>query len=127
MALPYVKDDFVSGPRRQGRIKTRLSANGTVVLPAGALATRIYFRNRTANAVTGGIRIGTSDGGTQVVTAQAVAASVQATIVPTITGYSLAQPQVDATWYIQAVSAWNSAAVDILIDYDLVVGNSETV
>lgn len=116
MTLPYAKNDFISGPKRTARLRKTLSANGTLTLPKGYFMERIWFKNRTANAVTGGIRIGTAGGGTQVVTAQAVAASVQAVITPTISGYSLAQPQVDATLYIEAVSAWNSAEVDVVVD-----------
>lgn len=116
MTLPYVKNDYKSGPKRTARLRVTLSANGTLTLPKGYFMERIWFKNLTANAVTGGIRIGTSAAGTQVVTAQAIAASVQAVIAPTISGYSLAQPQVDATLYIEAVTAWNSAQVDIVVD-----------
>ncbi len=127
MALPYVKNDFISGPIRRERVRGYFTANGTLTLPKGYFMERIWFKNRTANAVTGGIRIGTSAAGTQVVTAQAVAASVQAVITPTISGYSLAQPQVDATLYVEAVTAWNSAGVDVVVDCLIMAQAADTV
>lgn len=126
MTLPYVKDDFKSGPVRKARLRVRLTANGTLALPAGYFIERIWFKNHTANAVTGGIRIGSAAAGTQYVTAQAIAASVQAVIAPTISGYSLAQPQVASTLYIEAVTSWNSADVTVLVDCVVVSGNDET-
>ena len=54
-------------------------------------------------------------------TAQAIAASVQAgPLAPTIPGYSLTQPQVDSTLFIEAVTAWNGATVDVLVDCQIV-------
>lgn len=126
MSLPYVKNDFVSGPIRKTRLRVRLTANGTLTLPKGHFIERIWFKNNSANAVTGGIRIGSAAAGTQYVTAQAIAASVQAVIAPTISGYSLVQPQVDSTLYIEAVTAWNSADVTVLVDCEVVLGNDET-
>ena len=99
----------VSGSRR-----VTLAANGQLVIPAGVLLRRIYFRNRTANAVTGGIRVGTSAAGTQVVTAQAVAANFIGSVLPTIENYQAAAQ----TLFIEAVTAWNSAQVDVIVEYD---------
>jgi hypothetical protein len=112
---------------RHDRLRIELSANGTLALPAGYAARRIYFWNKTANAVTGGIRIGNVTTGTQYVTAQAIAASTQAEIVPTISGWSLAQPQVASTLFIEAVTAWNNATVVVLVDCDILVQNAEAV
>lgn len=92
----------------------RLTANTSVVLPAYSALRRIYFFNHTANAVTGGIRIGTSAAGTQVVTAQAIAANALVEITPTINALG----QVDSTLYIETVTAWNNAAVSIVISYE---------
>ena len=113
MALPTVFDNanknIVFGKRL-----VRLTANGTVVIPAGSMLRRIYFRNRTANAVTGGIRVGTSAAGTQVVTAQAVAASAIVSVAPTIENYQAAAQ----TLYVEAVTSWNSADVDVVVMYE---------
>lgn len=92
-------------------VKLAVTANTTVDLPAGYTLERIHVRNNTANAVTGGIKIGTTSGGTQVVTALAVGANAYADIAPTISGFSATA----TTLFIQAVTAWNSASVDIII------------
>jgi hypothetical protein len=99
----------VAGSRR-----VTLTANGQMTIPAGVLLRRVYFRNRTANAVTGGIRIGTSAAGTQVVTAQAVAANFIGSILSSIENYQVAAQ----TLFIEAVTAWNSAQVDVIVEYE---------
>jgi hypothetical protein len=111
--LPTIFDN-ASKALVTGRRLKRFTANGTIVLPAGVLLRRIYFRNRTANAVTGGIRIGTSAAGTQVVTAQAIAANAVVSINPTIENYQAAEQ----TLYVEAVTAWNSADVDVYVTYE---------
>lgn len=92
----------------------RLDENFSYPLPAGAAVRRVQFLNRTANAVTGGLRVGTAAGGTQIVAATAVgdSALVEATI---------ASPGIStsaSTLYISAVTAWNGAEVDVAIEYD---------
>lgn len=113
MALPTLFDSQRASPVRGNRIAT-LTANGQIVLPAGVMLRRIYFRNRTANAVTGGIRIGTSAGGTQIVTAQAIAANAIVSVIPTIENYQ-ANAQ---TLFVEAVTAWNGAQVDVFVQYE---------
>lgn len=56
-------------------ILKNVSANINVPIPGGARLKDIHIFNKTANAVTGGIRIGSAAAGTQHVTAQAVAAN----------------------------------------------------
>lgn len=85
----------------------------TYSVPAGWQIDAIYIKNNTANAVTGGIKIGTSSGGTQVVTAQAVGANANLRInALTINWFSATSAQ---TLYIQDVTAWNSANLDFHI------------
>jgi hypothetical protein len=64
--------------------------------------------------VTGGIRIGTSAAGTQVVTAQAIAANAVVSIMPTIENYQAAAQ----TLFIEAVTGWNNADVDVRVTYE---------
>jgi hypothetical protein len=75
---------------------------------------RIYVRNKTANAVTGGIKIGTTLGGTDVHAALAVAASAVNVSAPLIPAVNTAAAR---TLYFDAVTAWNSASVDVLVTY----------
>ena len=120
MALPTLFDSQRASAVRGNRIAT-LTANGQIVLPAGVMLRRIYFRNRTANAVTGGIRIGTSAGGTQIVTAQAIAANAIVSVIPTIENYQ-ANAQ---TLFVEAVTAWNNAQVDVFVQYEEITTRTE--
>lgn len=95
------------------------TANATVVIPAGQFITGIVFKGNNANAVTGGIKIGTSSGATDVVAAQAVAGNSLAMITDAALLKKVFSYSVDQTLYVQAVSAWNSANVDIVF----IIGN----
>ncbi len=91
------------------------TANSTMVVPAGYMITSISMVNTTANAVTGGIRIGTTDGGTDIAVAIAIGANAilgipDATILKTLFATGS-----DTTIYLQAVVAWNSASVNVSI------------
>lgn len=92
----------------------RLNANIAYPLPAGAAVRRVQFLNRTTTGVSGGMRVGTTDGGEQVVATVAVgsAALVEATIA------SAAISTTAQTLYIQAVTAWGVSEVDVAIEYD---------
>lgn len=122
--LPYNKNDFKSGPRRHMRLRVSLSANGTLALPAYHRVSRVYLDNTTSNAVTGGIRIGTAAAGTQLITAAAVGADATVDAgVPNAGLYSAAAQ----TLYIEAVTAWNGAKVDVIVDADFVSAADENV
>lgn len=124
MTLPYVKNDFIGGPARHKRlISARLTADGTLALPAYHAIRRIYIDNETANAVTGGLDIGTTDGGQEVLAAKAVGANATVETAP-VASVFLATAQ---TLYITAASAWNSSALRVLVDCDVVSSADETV
>ncbi len=90
-----------------------LTAAGTFVLPKNTYIDDIIINNTTANAVTGGIKIGTTLGGTDVVTALAVGAN--ATVYANPTGIAKRVFTVDTTLYIDAVAAFNSASLNISV------------
>lgn len=91
------------------------TAAGSFVVPAGHMIENIVITGNNGNAVTGGIKIGTSAGGTQVVTAQAVAAnSLNVVPVANIT-LKLFSKTVDTTLYFDAVTAFASANIDIVV------------
>lgn len=88
-------------------------ANTTVSIPPGYMIVGLSVRNTTANAVTGGVRIGTTDGGVDVVVALAVAGSAilgvpDATILKKYFSASAA-----TTLFIQTVTLWNSASLNL--------------
>jgi hypothetical protein len=113
MAIP---DFFATGKAApvQGSRNISLTANGSLVFPAGIMLRRIYFKEKNGAAVTGGIRVGTSAAGTQVVTAQTIAANAIVSVIPTIENYQAAAQ----TLYIEAVTSWNGAAVDVCVQYE---------
>jgi hypothetical protein len=90
-----------------------LAADGTFVVPAGYRLSSIDIVNTTANAVTGGINIGTTEGGDDILAAAAVGAS--ATIHPTPLKRLFAAAQ---TVYISAETAWNSASLTVIVMLD---------
>ena len=98
--------------------KKGLIAAGTVVIPANAVVTRVYARNNTANAVTGGIKVGTSAGATDVVAALPVLANQVGS--GAAAGGSFNQGAT-RTLYIDAVTAWNSAVIDVAVAYTILV------
>jgi hypothetical protein len=87
-------------------------------LPAKAYIQQIIFSNSVAAAVTGGVSVGTTANGTNIVAAQAVGASTdvataQAAIllpVPLTTGLA-------TTLNMAAVTAWNNANVTVTVIY----------
>ncbi len=89
-----------------------LNSNGTIVIPAGFFIESICLENTTANAITGGLKIGTTSGGSDVLNAYTVGANAL-TIIDDEILKKIFSRSTDSTLYIQAVTAWNSASVDI--------------
>lgn len=82
-------------------------------LPSNSFISQIYVKANNANAVTGGLKFGSTSGAADIVAALVVAASVispPATLL--LTKFAAAQ-----TVFIDAVVAWNSANVDITLVY----------
>lgn len=92
---------------------TGVTSATSITLPANTYIDQIFVKNNTANAVTGGLKFGTSAGAADVVAALVVAGSVvspPATLL--LTKFAAGQ-----TISIDAVAAWNSANVDITVVY----------
>lgn len=93
------------------------TSNFTLSLPANTIIEDIFIQETAGNAVTGGIKIGTTSGATDVALAIAVAgSSIQvvpdALILSNV--FSVASPQ---TLFIQTVTLWNGASVNLKILY----------
>lgn len=90
-----------------------VAAAGSVALPANTVVRRVIVNNKTANAITGGLKVGTAAAGTQVLAAGAVAASVIAQYpaieIPVV-------PQVAGTLFYDAVTGWNGANIDLVFE-----------
>lgn len=98
---------------------TAVIADGSLgTLPIGAVVRSIQIQNTTANAVTGGLRIGKTAGAADVVAATAVGANALVTIngaAILIPWFSQASTQ---QLFISTVVAWNSANVTVWVLYD---------
>lgn len=92
------------------------TANDTILLPVGFRIDSIDVFNTTANAITGGLRIGTTDGGVDVLAALAVAGSVIVLAPDTAILKRLFSTSATQTLYVQAVVGWNSANINIWIN-----------
>jgi hypothetical protein len=94
-------------------ILQNVASNTTVVVPAGMSILQIIIENTTGNAVVGGVKIGTSSGATDVVAAFAVASSSLTHVSDSVLLKAVFSMTADTTLYIQAVTLWNSASLNI--------------
>jgi hypothetical protein len=98
---------------------TASTANGAIsILPANATITAIQFRETTGHAVTGGINIGTTPGGSDILSAVPVGAGKLVNVNEAALSLQWLSSSLDKQLYISAVSSWNSASVDTLIRFD---------
>jgi hypothetical protein len=96
--------------------KLAVTSDTTLAIPYGYAIAGIYIVNTTANAITGGLKIGTTAGATDVVAAQTVGANALVSVPYVDLLKRLFSMSVNQTLYIQAVSAWNSASITISFD-----------
>jgi hypothetical protein len=88
------------------------------VLPAKSYISQVIFSNSVAAAVTGGVSIGSTANGTNIVAAQAVGASTDVAVpqsaillpVPSTAGAA-------TTLHMAAVTAWNNVNVTVTVVY----------
>lgn len=96
-----------------------VTAATSFTLPANAFIERILIVNTTAKAVTGGVKFGTTNGGTDVAAAIAVGANAIVSVADTAIlkrWFSAASTQ---SIFIGAVTAFNSASLNITVIYGL--------
>jgi len=89
-----------------------VTADATVSIPAGYKIDSLVIENTTANAVTGGIKIGTTNGGTEVAAAIAVGANALLQVTDAELLKRLFSMSTATTLYLQDVTAWNSASLN---------------
>lgn len=92
-----------------------VGAAGSLVVPAGFAIHAILIANNTASAVTGGIKVGTTVGGTDIVAAQAVAANAILVVASASVTNRVFSKTVPQTLYFDAVTAWNGANIDLVV------------
>lgn len=96
----------------QYKQNVHLNTTLTHAIPAGGRISSIILKNTTTNAVTGGIKIGTTSGGEEVVATVAVGsgAYIDCTLVKNLF-------ETKTSLYINAVTDWNGAYIDLIINY----------
>ena len=111
---------MAQNPTKSTLFVTRIKAgNGISVTPesgTGIVTLDVEGGTEDPTSITGGIKIGTSSGGTQIAAAITVnASSFTRTLPGSLTTSGPFSPTAAQTIYIQAVVAWNSANVNIII------------
>ena len=87
------------------------NANVSVVVPKGYMIFGVSFVESAGNAVTGGIKVGTTSGATDVIAAQAVGANAAVGVADASILIKMFSGTVDQTLFVQPVGSWNSAVV----------------
>ena len=93
---------------------TGVVANSTFTVPAGYRISYVDIVNTTANAVTGGVHLGTAALGTQILNAHTVGANASTSVETLLKRFFAAEQIV----YISAHTAWNSASLNITVTLD---------
>lgn len=97
-----------------------VTSDSSFSIPAGFAISAIYLEETAGNAVTGGINIGVTDGGSTIVNAFAVGASAIKHIAEASLLLRWWSRTVAQTIYLTAASAWNSASLNVTIVLDKV-------
>ena len=107
---------FVGAPVQRTLLIRNVAAAGSVAVPKGARIVKVIAHQQTANAVTGGIKFGSTSGAVDIVAALAVAGTVDLIV----TDLSILKNAYAAAGsvFFDAVTGWNSAVVDIAINYE---------
>lgn len=93
------------------------TANTNLILPAGCFIRDILMQNSTANAVTGGITIGTTNAGTDIAAAIAVGANANIFLTDALLLKRFFSASASQQIFFNAVAAWNSASLQIDVLY----------
>lgn len=96
-------------------ILSTVAADSTATIPAGHYIQHIFIENTTANAITGGVKIGTTAGGIDILVALAVGASAITFVTDALLLKRWFSTSADQTIYIEDVTAWNSASLTVTI------------
>lgn len=103
----------VGGPRIP---LSGVTTDVTAVIPPGYVIDDIFIYNSTALAVTGGIKIGTTNGGTEIATSLPIAAlSLARVMISSLNNTGPFSTTVSQTIYILTNGSWNGAVVDFII------------
>lgn len=94
-------------------VKLDVTANTTVVIPPCYSIFQIVIDNNVAASITGGLNIGTSASGSDVVSAHAVPASYLGSVPSASILKTIFSTGVDTTLYIEAATDWNGSSIHV--------------
>lgn len=89
------------------------NANTTLVIPFGYMIFGCSMVESNSHAVTGGVKVGTTSGGADVVAAQTVNPLAAVGLTDAAILKKMFSATVDQTLFIQPVTSWNSAIVTV--------------
>lgn len=92
-------------------------ANSSCVLPVNAVINKVIVQNTTGNAVTGGLKFGTTSGATDIVVALTVGANALTFVADAALLKQIFSTTATQTIFIDTVTLWSSASVNIWILY----------
>lgn len=92
-----------------------VAANSGAVIPINGYIQQIIIVNTTANAITGGLKFGTSAGATDVAAAVAVGANAITFITDALLLKRWFSASAAQTIFFDTVTLWNSASVNVTI------------
>lgn len=90
---------------------TDRSANFSFIVPAGHAIRDIYIKETAGFAITGGLRIGTTNGGNDVLSGFAVGANSIPIVKDAVLLKRAFSLVADQTLFVQAVTSWNGAHI----------------
>jgi hypothetical protein len=88
-------------------------ADTTTVIPAGYMIFAASMVESNTRTVTGGVKVGTTSGAADVVAAQAVGSNATVGLADAAILKKMFSATVDQTLFIQPVTSWNLAIVDV--------------
>lgn len=91
------------------------SASTAAVIAANGYIDQIIIANTTANAVTGGLKIGSTSGATDICAALTVGANALFTVTDALLLKRFFSSTVSQTLFMDAVAAWNGALLNITV------------
>lgn len=98
------------------RLTTQTAANN-FFLPPNAVLRDILVVNTTANAITGGLKFGTTSGGVDIVAALTVGANALAFVTDALLLKRYFSASAAQQIFFDTVTLWNSASVEIDVYY----------
>lgn len=115
--MAILKTEISSLATNKKQALTVVAANSSITMPVNSIIDYIIVKNNTANAITGGLKFGTTVGATDIVAALAVAGSSLIFVLDAALLLRIFSTSATQQIFIDAVVAWNSASVDITIVY----------